>query len=524
MKKIILYVIWVIPSLLHSQNYSDNLFYKLEPNEQFIINDEYQLLVYNGYAHNLAFLKKDSLYFIQFDNKKYGPFEAIQDGESMPSYLDWAVKKNGKWYQLILDKGKEYGPFDQVVDVYRDLSDNHFGFRANNGKDYFVIIDGEIMGPYEDLHEGFPRFSQNGKNWMFVYRKGSSYFVKSKFEELNMTELNLSYSDLYLNNDKIDFLHLQGLTYGYSRSGIKIDAGETGIVYFLNDPQLFPQLDDWGGPKVQDFEYNNNKYNALITHKLSLISRSGKFGKSFNRELTSMFLDGAKFAIVQNYLVKEDGKYIPIYSNNLSGVSQKRGRWKSTNDQIKIDNFIYYENKIIGPFVKIQANSFTRNQNNDFACIVNLNNELMMNGKLTGINNVKNIRLSVNGSKFIAVTNNDQVYYNKKSIGILKNSVVSISADGNTFGVFYEKNPGEYFYRSNALKQEIGPIMIKENYKLEISKDFKNIATNDGTILINGKKMSEQAFSLEYIDLNDTFVWLTFKDNEMRKHTYFLNK
>ncbi len=522
MKKNILFIFWVLPTLLFSQNYSENLFYKLGTNEKFVINDEYKVLVYNGLAHNLVFLKKDSLYYIQYDKSKFGPFESIQESESNPSYLDWAVKKNGQWYQLILDKGKEYGPFENVIDVYRDNSSNHFGFRANNGNANFVVIDGEIFGPYEYLEQGFPKFSQNGNNWMFVYRKGSTYYAKSKFEELNMTEWKINYGDLFLNNDNIDFLHLEGLNYGYSSIGLKVDAGESGLVYFLSDPKLFPKTDEWNSPKVKDFEYNNKKYYALITSKLSLVSRNGQFGKSFNTELRSDFYEGAKLAIVQNYMVKEDGKYIPIYSNNPSGVTQERGKWRTTKEPIKIDNFIYLENKILGPFDKIEKYSFARNQNNDFVCIVNSNNELMINGKLSGVKDIKSVLLCDNSSAFISVTRNDEVYFNKKSIGNFKNAVLNLSSDGKSYGIFYEKNSGEYFYRSNMLNQEIGPIMISDYYKIKISKDFKNIATNDGTISINGKKFSERAFSLEYVESENSFVWLTFKDNELHKHSYNL--
>jgi len=52
---------------------------------------------------------------------------------------------------------------------------------------------------------------------------------------------HFNYGDLFLNNDNIDFLHLEGLNYGYSSIGLKVDAGESGLVYFLSDPKVISQ-------------------------------------------------------------------------------------------------------------------------------------------------------------------------------------------------------------------------------------------------------------------------------------------
>ena len=155
----------------HGQNSDSSALYTLKENERIIYRDEHRLLIGNNRIAHLLFLQRPTGHFILYDGKEFGPFELVGFTESNSSLFDWAVKSNGKWYQLVLDRQKLYGPYDGVVDVYRSyefsppnpdaLPGAHFGFRASRQGAWFANIDGKEYGPYKELDIGTPFFVTN---------------------------------------------------------------------------------------------------------------------------------------------------------------------------------------------------------------------------------------------------------------------------------------------------------------------------------------------------------------------------
>jgi hypothetical protein len=158
--------------VIAAQAQDSTLLYMLKENERVIYRDENRLLIQNTRLAHLMFLQRPSGFFILYGGKEFGPYKAIQFSESNPSLFDWAVSKDGKWYQLVLDKGLLLGPYDEVVDVYRsssrgipgltwnDAYGDHFGFRFKKNDQWYVNINGMEKGPWRDLGQGYPAFHE----------------------------------------------------------------------------------------------------------------------------------------------------------------------------------------------------------------------------------------------------------------------------------------------------------------------------------------------------------------------------
>lgn len=151
------------------QAQDSTLVYTLKDNERIIYLSEHRLLASHTGVGHLLFLERPTGYFILFNGKEFGPYQDVEFSESKASLFDWAVSRNGKWYQLILDQGLLAGPYDNVVDVYRPEADlqsylgntianNHFGFRAQKGKLWYINVNNKEYGPYKEDDWGTPYF------------------------------------------------------------------------------------------------------------------------------------------------------------------------------------------------------------------------------------------------------------------------------------------------------------------------------------------------------------------------------
>jgi len=210
----------VLSLKMHAQASDSTLLYALKENERIVYRDEHRLLMGNNRIAHLLFLQRPSGYFILFDKKEFGPYELIGFTESNSSLYDWAVKSNGQWYQLVLDREKLFGPYESVVDVYRSyelqpLPGAHFGFRGFKNGSWYANIDGKEYGPYRDLDIGTPFFVNNNgtvraylkydytvtDNVYKYFATGDSVVLGPSNER--KSALVKKDNDLYLNDEKV---------------------------------------------------------------------------------------------------------------------------------------------------------------------------------------------------------------------------------------------------------------------------------------------------------------------------------
>lgn len=95
-------------------------------------------------------------YFVELNNKKYGPYESeltqidfLSDGKTL---IYKAQKKYSTGYKnCFAINGKETGPFDIVGQIKFSSDKKHYAFFYQQDYRYTLIKDGQTLGTYDDL-------------------------------------------------------------------------------------------------------------------------------------------------------------------------------------------------------------------------------------------------------------------------------------------------------------------------------------------------------------------------------------
>jgi hypothetical protein len=529
MKILSLFCLVLFESFIFAQEVSEKLVYTISKGEKIIIKDEHGLLISNNTAHHILFLEKDSMKYIVYDDKKYGPFEEIIEYESATSLLDWAVKKNGKWYQLVLDYDKLVGPFDAVVDVYRDISGSHFGFRAKKDTSWYVVIDNATYGPYSDVESGFPNFSNNGDNWVFEYsnlKNGKSQrYIKLKNEEFKKPESLYYPNRVNICDNGYSYSIINSSKKGWS----KYSKDEANVSFENNDGiRYFYKLksnasESNSNNDIIELKKDNNVYYALYADEAYISDKNGEVVGPFSKILQFGSENCIKYVVAMNYMVKQKGRFLPIYTNFANNDFKfNELPFGDFKNEVKI---IVGENEY-GPFGNYRPYSLDFANNGHFICVVNDDNELLSDGILTGIKNIDEVKYDDINGNHIAYTKDKEVWFNNTRLGKLNiNSLwsdVKFSVNGKDFAIVHKKEDSKFYVYLSTSKESIGPLNVEdENFEWAISDDFKHFTYNTGKVYYQDNRLlDEGGFSLQYSNETNSFNWLNLKGNQVFKKEF----
>jgi len=533
-----------------AQNIKATKMYEIQPGESIIMANEHRLAIHNGKAHYLLFLQKGKEKYIVFDQKKHGPFEEIKEWESYEQILDWGVKKDGQWYQLLLDYNKMIGPFDEVYEVTRDHSDVNFGFKAVRDSSWYMVINDKLFGPYADINTG-PLFTPNGNNWSFEYyvkvNGKMQHFVKYKNEEINANSIHYQWAGLI--DDGYDYYQVVSTNKTYNHgSAVSQITADNSIWYFMKNQPEISLEDEWetGGGGISttsphlDFGFLGHKsVYAFITDEKFLVDKNGVRNGPFNEITTYGCWNGSKYAILKNYTVNESGKISPVYQNadpkkfdsfsvNLLIPDEDPDRYIPEAKIIR-QKFLLLNNVTYGPFEDITDYSLEIARNGQFLCLVNADRELFVNGNFTGIKHIHTIRYNYDSGQFLAISDDNTLYWNLKKVGKFnidnKYGDIQFSSDGQHYAILHTAKRQKYIYLS-GLGKSIGPIKSsKKIVSWQMSEDGKHAAFTNGILGVDEENaVDRNAFSLTYSSDSNSFSWLTLKGKEIIKKEYIVEK
>jgi hypothetical protein len=524
---------------LFSQEIKQKLIYELQPDERIIMGNEHMLAVRNGTAHYILFLQKDSMKYIVFDEKKYGPFEYIEDWKPTVNMFNWAVKKDDKWYQLILDYDLLLGPYDEVGTVARDEKMKNFAFKARIDTTNFIIMNNQLLGPDENMVEmETPDFSPEGNNYSFLYVKNiggkQKAFIRYRNEDVAID--SIKYNWACMTEDGYDYYRVSSLvsSYRYYGSSTYYNEDDNGVRYYMKNKPDIPVDDKWeigegaveSHARIWKERLGKNDVYVFATDEKYITDKNGVKNGPYNEIITYGCRNKNKYAILKNYYVKdeEEPERVPVYSN----FSSKNLIYELLpTSSLSREKFILVNNKTYGPFTDVVNYTLRIGDDGKFACLVNPDSELYLNGSFTGIKNVSRMVFRVKTSQAIVETPDSSLYLDTTYIGKFDIKSlwhdIALSDGGKNLGILHTRNNKKYIYLT-AFKKNIGPIERAGHYvEWVMSKDGKNVAYNNGFVSINQKPaIDSNAFSLSYSSARNSFCWLSLYGRKIYRNEYLL--
>jgi len=524
---------------LFSQEIKQKLIYELQPDERIIMGNEHMLAVRNGTAHYILFLQKDSMKYIVFDEKKYGPFEYIEDWKPTVNMFNWAVKKDGKWYQLILDYDLLLGPYDEVGTVSRDEKMKNFAFKARIDTTNFVIMNNQQLGPDENMVDiEAPEFSPEGNNYNFQYVKNidgkRKVFIRYKNEDVAID--SIKYKWACMTEDGYDYYRVSSLvsSYHYYGSSTYYNEDDNGVRYYMKNIPDIPVDDTWeigegvveSHARIWKERLGKKDVYVFATDEKYITDKNGVKNGPYNEIITYGCENKNKYAILKNYYVndEEEPERVPVYSN----FSSKNLFYELLpTSSLSREKFILVNNKTYGPFTDVVNYTLEIGDDGKFACLVNPDSELYLNGSFTGIKNVSRMMYIEETSQAIVEKQDSTLYVDTTYIGKFDIKSlwhdIALSDGGKNLGILHTRNNKKYIHLT-ALKKNIGPVERAGHYvEWVISKDGKNVAYNNGFVSINQKPaIDKNAFSLSYSSTQNSFCWLTLSGRKIYRKEYSL--
>ena len=565
-----------------SQQVIKNKIYTINTDEKIIMDDEHVLSINQNEEHYHLLVENSEGKFLIYDDNRYGPYDEIYETWGK----EYAIAEKGnKKYLLLLTLNKIFGPYRSIDKV--TIEGDHYGFRFTIDSTYapyggFVIIDEDQYGPYSSID--LIDFSPSGDNWLVKFWEETEtwdtilkkyptdrFFRTKKGGIVNGEEISVSNYNIFVTADDFNYVRIDAeletfkpypkrlpsyekevyktISYFYKDqcdfvlnvpSPEKKDEDEISIQFTIGRSSTENnQFDDfentsWGTvPTVSSLTSNIENYEgqevfSFSTKKQYLTTKDGKIGNHFN-ELEKFGLtrpNNEPYAVVKNYSVINQGKIVPIYSNYegvvyLSEIPVK----KLPTCNILREKFLLIGNRKYGPFENYKNYSLETAMNGSFGCIVNNDNELYINGKLTGIKNVDGFWFDDKSGNYIVKTENNKVWSNGKLLGELDKSIgVRFSEDGTNHVIYYETDYDDSYSIYLSYSKQIIKVKDKLSWdNIEISSNGKHFAYNsEGIIVINNKEIDTNSFSLVYSENSNSFCWLTLNGKEVYKKEYLL--
>ncbi len=567
--------------------YKQKLIFEFDTAKQQIAYMENYLCAYNNVSYQCLVIKSEKKYFVIFNGKKWGPFDEID--LKPKNAIAWTVKKENQYYKLIPSHNKIEGPYQELGNCPNDAIDisfsknlKHYGYRAKKKNEWFVIIDGKEYGPYAQVPEQYPIFSEKGNNWYFEYVPttiiNSEKFVTEEGKKFSLT-------DKY-------FMFKKGPIVFKAMSGnVTISLTEKSYNYFfvqrnqiadslnnylcekkLHCPQLtsFYTLDpynfniqkalSWRQERTGSMWYwRNNSYVNIDWYETTGSSCSGygfgfggfTFGgtqarytykKQFYYDKTlsdSVPMD--IFKAESQYLVTKSGSYGPY--NGFLKFENINGHWYAIavkyfmgDDIIDAQVYLIVDGRTYGPYNDINHFSLARN-GTFIAHITNPyrenNWDIVVNGEILNKINKQNGNLEVlafndfTGS-FMVGYRDSSVYFKDSLIGKYNLGKIYFVTPSDNYYFCYSTRKEEYDYGYyncdtyfvSALQKE-----IKTNISA-ISTDGKHIGGYiNGKIYIDENPVGdENGFDLIFDAPSNSFKWLSVSQNKIFLNEYTIPK
>ena len=491
--------------------YGQQLVYTLKPGEKVIMENEHRLLAFNNAFYHLLFTGRGDQKYVIFNGKEFGQFKEISFSESAVSLLDWAVQKEDGWYQLILDKGVVHGPYEWVSDVFRNenptlpSSDHrHYGFRASRGAQYFVVIDGKELGPYPEVDQGTPVFSEDGTNWAFSYwdeQSKTSVVVsaRSTFKTHKAGYMNFWKNELRMVGNA------PGGSFVYRTHSDSITLKGSG--FYSN---LTQKCTDGTVAKSESFEVKQ------------VIDESGKVLETFNdmsvnANSRNMLVTALKVTALdpQGNIINTDGnrdKYPDTWNlcsfQNLPFV-----------EKVKKEYYLIFNGQTMGPFTALYLYGSELSNNSDhFLALDPKEGRIIIDGKPGTTTGVQSFDYNPVTHSVLRMMKTGDLYFNDERIGNFGVNIYAyFSGNNDNFSFTYQKDGKDWIYVS-SIRSGVGP--FEEIPNIAFSDDGKHWGyCLNRTIKIDNQVKAQNAFDLVYDPVRKSFKWITLRERQI-----FLNE
>jgi len=343
--------------------------FDIEPDVGYLArNPAYVIFQKEGIFKNFWRYKKDSKYYIQINNKSFGPYDYVwgpylsKDG----SVYGYKFEIDKKYYYRIKDK--IYGPYDKDEmlfnydedRIYISSDGSKFAFRYLKDDKKYVVFNGKRYGPYDSVSEIY--FSKNGLSygWRYIKDNKAYFLINNKIYGPYDKALKLSSKRSY--------------SYGYRYGSFKdipvyIEFSPYGSFFtfaYINKGEPYLQVNDkvYKGYLNLDIEQINNikdgdRYEGLFVSQpvyfseddssyALLTSKKEGDNKIYYLELNgkSLILDKEVISEVNLYLLPKKKGYFAIYRK----ASKDSRKDKNYDSDFISYTYVNLNGKIYGPY------------------------------------------------------------------------------------------------------------------------------------------------------------------------------
>lgn len=350
----------------------------------FLRNGRIFAFKFSNFAMKLKLIKEENQDYINFNGKIFGPFNRIKEFRFNDNitYFIW-YEYFGKSYVVV--NNNKYGEFRAVYKAFLSPEGSSFGFQYKDGSKYFIRIDEEVFGGYDEIKDF--QIDYHNKFSGFIFKKETGeYFARINAADLGPYE---SCSDLQYYNEfgiyhfsykkeGVNFIQINNFVFGgYESYSVPFVNKKIVIVSSLKEKVSYYHIivNDIGA-------FNNISEYALSSDKESYIFSYSKLG---------LF-----------HVVTSDYEYGP-YKNVSNLEISKNGKNYCFIFQKQYDN--YYVNingDIFGPYVNVSEVKVSNSAANfGFVFVKNAKYFVNIANELHGMYEAaSNIILSDNGSGF----------------------------------------------------------------------------------------------------------------------------
>lgn len=120
---------------------------------------------------------KDDKFFVQHNDKTFGPFEGLTDLRMSRDGSSWGIRYDINYKVFIqINENIKLGPYYEVKDPVFSLTGSSFAFHFLKDDKWYAQINNESFGPFDDVST--VTFSSDGSKYCFSYTNGDNQFLK----------------------------------------------------------------------------------------------------------------------------------------------------------------------------------------------------------------------------------------------------------------------------------------------------------------------------------------------------------
>ncbi|MBC7864596.1 MAG: hypothetical protein IAF38_16600 [Bacteroidia bacterium] len=461
---------------------------------------------------------EEFLYFIK-TGEKMGPYQFINFPNdyyynNIIPFKGFIYIKNNQSFVKIFGTAKDLGPYDEIRTQVSPSSKSKVCFTYVKDSMTYIYRDGKISGPYKDYHREDPYFSYKAANGYYV-SMDEKVFGPYK-ERPGCVEDHAKRTYNYLIKEE------NGIYDGYLllEDGSKVPVADEAynLFFFYNLPDnswmkieqtaMIKARKDGNLPECSDYAswniyYSNGKSYGPFTIK-------GWPDIIFNgKDVFIGIQDPPKYDcdVVSGKLKLNKEPYKAC----VFSKGEKSGPLDVQSDIINLGDFNFKAGKTKIAFVN--------------------NRKLYIDKTYSGLDNVHEFKFEWGSDNWYAVTVSKArdtaiIYRNGKKISIItvpEFYLQYFEFTGNDYELHYTSNNLNYLKLSSVSK-EFGPFEkpLPWQCKYIISKDKKHFAfiKNYTKIIVDGKDIGTEGFSLSSNDKEGTFHWVSIDGQNIILHNY----